>query len=130
MGDGDGRGRRTGAGAGGRGRGRPGWAGSGGDAIGGWFGDAGVALDGVQGEAQSAGAVEQADALAKEGMDFVPSLAGGLLADAAGTGRVDGGPAGAWARTSARTLSHRFLHRCQRSLTCTASGSARRIASA
>lgn len=27
-------------------------------------------------------------------MDFVPALAGGLLADAAGPGRVDGGPAG------------------------------------
>jgi hypothetical protein len=65
-----------------------------GDAIGGRFGDAGVALDGVQGEVQSAGAVEQADAGVEEGVDSVPALAGSLLADAAGPGRVDGGPAG------------------------------------
>lgn len=37
---------------------------------------------------------EQADAGVEEGVDFVPALAGGLLADAAGPERVDGGPAG------------------------------------
>jgi hypothetical protein len=64
------------------------------DAIGGRFGDTGVALDRIQGEVQSAGAVEQADARVEEGVDLVPALARGLLADAAGPERVDGGPAG------------------------------------
>ncbi|MET8291828.1 hypothetical protein ABZV80_42770 [Streptomyces sp. NPDC005132] len=88
-----------------------------GDAIGRRFGDAGVAFDGVQGEVQSAEAVEQADAGVEEGVDLVPALAGGLLVDAAGPGGLRAVQQGARARPSARTLSHRFRHRCQRSLT-------------
>jgi hypothetical protein len=101
-----------------------------GGAIGGRFGNAGVALDGVQGGVQSAGAVEQAGAGVEEGVDLCRRLRVVCSRTPPGRGGLVVAQQGAWARTSARVLSHMFRHGCQRSLTCTASGRARRIASA
>lgn len=64
------------------------------DAQTGGLGHAGVAIDGVHREAEAEGAVQQADALAGQGVDLVPAFMGGLFADTAGQRRVeDGGPA-------------------------------------
>jgi hypothetical protein len=87
-----------------------------------------VPPDCLDGQVQAAGAVPQAGAFAEQVVDLLSALQGRLGA-LAGLRRAGLGPAGAVCRDFPLHGLGQPCHRCQRSLTWTAPGSARRTAS-
>ena len=94
-------------------------------------GGAGVALDRVQRPAQPAGAFQQAHALAEQLVHGRVPGPGPLVDRPGGPARLRVRASSVlWAMTVFSTAPARPCHRCQRSLTCTASGAPWRMASA